>query len=171
MWRRTSDEAAPLLTPPIKHRDEIVASAHATLPRPSGERLYALLKTRYEWTGLQTACIRQAHRALANQMERAHFPKPPYLYPADKGAWPLCLWSIDCIVRLRPPRPSDGADSVIVAVDPFSKWVEAKVVANLQSSTTMTFLHEEIVCRYGLPQSIRRDQGPEFEGRFSDYCK
>jgi hypothetical protein len=33
------------------------------------------------------------------------------------------IWAIDCIVNLSPPSPT-GSTTVIVCIDPFTKWVE-----------------------------------------------
>ena len=55
----------------------------------------------------------------------------------------------------------NGLDAVIVAICVFSKWVEAKMI-QLNSLNTAKFLHEEIVCRYGMPMAVRTDQGTEF---------
>ena len=51
----------------------------------------------------------------------------------------------------------NGLDAVIVAICVFSKWVEAKPI-QLNSLNAAKFLHEEIVCRYGMPTAIRTDQ-------------
>ena len=102
-------------------------------------------------------------------MERARFPKPPYLYPAEKGGAPLRIWAIDTITQLRPVA-RNGLDAVIVAICVFSKWVEAKPI-QLNSLNAAKFLHEEIVCRYGMPTAVRTDQGTEFQKHFEAYCK
>jgi hypothetical protein len=58
---------------------------------------------------------------------------------------------------------------MIVAVDPFTKWVEAGPVPHLNSHETATWFHREIVCRYGLPAAVRTDRGTEYQGEFEDY--
>ncbi len=58
----------------------------------------------------------------------------------------------------------------MVAVDPFTKYVEAGPVTNLKSSTITTWFHEEIICRYGVPKWVRCDRGTEFQGDFTAYC-
>jgi hypothetical protein len=65
----------------------------------------------------------------------------------------------------------DGSADVIIAVDPFSKWVEVGKLPVLDSAHTSAWLHAEVVCRYGLPSAIRSDQGREFLGAFSRYLK
>ena len=64
----------------------------------------------------------------------------------------------------------NGLDAVIVVICIFSKWVEAKPI-QLNSLNAGKFLHEEIVCRYGMPTAICTDQGTEFQKHFEAYCK
>ena len=49
--------------------------------------------------------------------------EPPYLLPTEKGAAPFRLWCLDLITDLKPPSP-DGSTDTVVAVDPFTRWME-----------------------------------------------
>lgn len=102
--------------------------------------------------------------------DNAKFKPPPFLYPTNKPIAPFRLWCLDTMVGLRPPSPT-GATDVILAVDPFTKWVEARELSTLNSHNTTVFLHNEIVCRYGHPHGIRSDRGTEFSGEFREYLK
>jgi hypothetical protein len=57
----------------------------------------------------------------------------------------------------------------MVAIDPFTKWVELGIMENLDSHCTTKFFHEDIVCRYGTPFAVRSDRGSEYKGRFHRY--
>ncbi|KAM4049750.1 uncharacterized protein ACNLHF_011086 [Anomaloglossus baeobatrachus] len=57
---------------------------------------------------------------------------------------------------------SGGFEYVLVVIDIFSGWPEAFPVKNQSAKTTMKKLLTEIVCRYGLPETIESDQGPAF---------
>lgn len=59
---------------------------------------------------------------------------------------------------------------MIVAVDPFTKYVEAGPVADLKAATITAWFHEEVVCRYGVPKWVRCDKGSEFKADFEAYC-
>lgn len=107
---------------------------------------------------------------LPRQIEGAKFKQPPYLHPTEKGAAPFRIWCIDSIGPFKPPAP-DGADHIIIAVDPFTKWVEAGTVPNKNSFETAAWFHKEIVCRYGLPSVVRSDRGTEYAGMFDGYLK
>lgn len=103
------------------------------------------------------------------QVEAAKFKPPRFITPSWKGQQPFSLWSLDLVTRLFPPGPR-GEDILIVAVCPFSKWVEAGPLPDRSSTTVAAWVHEHIVCRYGVPRAFRVDQGKEFTGGFREYC-
>ena len=60
---------------------------------------------------------------------------------------------------------------MLVAVDPFSKWVEATPVPSLHSWRAADFLYDRIIVQWGKPMFIRTDNGAEFQGSFHRLCK
>jgi hypothetical protein len=59
---------------------------------------------------------------------------------------------------------------LLVAVDKFTKWIEAKPIKKLDGSSTIKFFNE-IITRYGVPHSIITDNGTNFaKGVFAEYC-
>ena len=48
---------------------------------------------------------------------------------------------------------------IIVAIDYFTKWVEAKAVIDCKANTTANFIYENIICKHGAPQIILSDRG------------
>jgi hypothetical protein len=58
----------------------------------------------------------------------------------------------------------------LVAVDKFSKWIEAKPVRKADGATTLKFVCG-LVVRFGIPHSIIMDNGTNFtHGELKDYC-
>ncbi|CAL8169757.1 unnamed protein product [Prunus armeniaca] len=51
---------------------------------------------------------------------------------------------------------------IIVATDYFTKWVEAKPVKSTTSQEIITFIKEQIIQRFGIPESITTDRGSSF---------
>ena len=103
-------------------------------------------------------------------VERERWKPPPYLHPWDKPQRPFHTWAVDLITGLTPPGPA-GETVLAVAVCCFTKWVEAAPLASKSSHDTTWWLHRDVSCRYGTPALIRCDQGREFMGDFSDYCR
>ena len=61
----------------------------------------------------------------------------------------------------------DGFKHLIVCVDYFSKWSEAKAVKDKSTPTVAKFLYE-IICRHGCMRIQINDQGKEFENEVSE---
>lgn len=117
--------------PLIGEREGLLRRVHAEMAYCSGQRLHQRILASYYWNGLKRDCERIARKSLPNQRERAQFLPPPYLLPTFKGHRPLAEWAID-LMQLRPPT-EDGRTGVAVAVDAFTKWVEAGVLPDRSS--------------------------------------
>jgi transposase InsO family protein len=70
------------------------------------------------------------------------------------------------------PKSSRGGHTyLLVAVDKFSKWIEAVPVTNQEETTSVKFF-ESITCRYGVPNSIITDNGTNFtSSEFQEFAK
>jgi transposase InsO family protein len=63
-----------------------------------------------------------------------------------------------------------GLTHLLVVVDKFTKWIEAKPIKKLDGSSTIKFFNE-IIVRYGIPYSIITNNGTNFaKGIFTDFC-
>ncbi|XP_071709323.1 uncharacterized protein [Rutidosis leptorrhynchoides] len=66
--------------------------------------------------------------------------------------WPFHKWAID-IVGPFPAGPGN-VKFLIVAIDYFTKWVEAKAVRTITGVQVLNFVWEYIVCRFGVPREL-----------------
>jgi hypothetical protein len=73
---------------------------------------------------------------------------------------------------LGPLPPAQGnLKYVVVAVEYFSKWIEAKPLATITSVTVQKFFWQNIVCRFGVPKAITVDNGTQFDAEtFKYFC-
>ena len=53
---------------------------------------------------------------------------------------------------------------ISVATDYFTKWIEAIPIRSVTQATVIKFIKEQIIHRFGLPESITADQGLVFVG-------
>jgi transposase InsO family protein len=85
-------------------------------------------------------------------------------------AWPFAQWGLDQVGPL--PKSSRGSHTyLLVAVDKFSKWIEAVPITNQEATTAVKFF-VSIVYRYGVPNSIITDNGTNFTlGEFQEFTK
>jgi transposase InsO family protein len=60
---------------------------------------------------------------------------------------------------------------VVVVVEYFSKWIEAKPLTTITSTTVQKFFWQNIVCRFGVPKAITVDNGTQFDTKtFKEFC-
>jgi transposase InsO family protein len=73
---------------------------------------------------------------------------------------------------LGPLPPAQGNFKyVVVAVEYFPKWIEAKPLATITLATVQKFFWQNIVCRFGVPKAIIVDNGTQFDAEtFKDLC-
>ncbi|WP_271039623.1 reverse transcriptase domain-containing protein [Agrobacterium sp. ST15.13.040] len=74
--------------------------------------------------------------------------------------WPFAVWGIDLIGPL--PTAPGGVKFCVVAVDYFSKWVEAEPLATISAKEVQKFVWKNIVCRFGIPRVLVADNGSQF---------
>jgi transposase InsO family protein len=85
-------------------------------------------------------------------------------------AWPFAQWGLDMVGKLHKSWPG-GHVYLLVAVDRFTKWIEAKPVTSADATAALNFI-KDIVFRFGVPNSIVTDNGSNFTSReFKDYCE
>jgi transposase InsO family protein len=58
----------------------------------------------------------------------------------------------------------------VVAVEYFSKWVEAKPLLSITSATIQKFFWQNIVCRFGVPHEVTMDNGKQFDSADLKLC-
>jgi hypothetical protein len=83
--------------------------------------------------------------------------QPSSLTQLIQPTWPLQIWGLDFLGPLPPAQ--DNLKYVVVAVEYFSKWIEAKPSATITSVTVQKFFWQNIVCRFGVPKAITVDNG------------
>ncbi|RVW37155.1 Gag-Pol polyprotein [Vitis vinifera] len=65
----------------------------------------------------------------------------------------------------------EGKKFLLVATDYFSKWVEAEAYASIKDKDVTKFVWKNIICRFGIPQTIIADNGPQFDSiAFRNLC-
>ena len=58
-----------------------------------------------------------------------------------------------------------------IAIDYFTKWVESEPVATIIEAKIRSFVWKNIVCRFGIPNTIISDNGKQFDNpKFRKFC-
>ncbi|KAL5548179.1 hypothetical protein UlMin_003410 [Ulmus minor] len=74
--------------------------------------------------------------------------------------WPFAKWGIDLIGPL--PQGICRMKFVVVAIDYYTKWVEAKPFPETTETRTTNFISKNIICRFGIPHSLVSNNGTQF---------
>ncbi|GJX02421.1 reverse transcriptase domain-containing protein [Tanacetum coccineum] len=114
-------------------------------------------------------------RKLIQACQDCQVHKPVPRNPQQKlslitSPWPFYKWGINIAGPFL-----EGPEKVkflIVAIDYFTKWIEAKPVATITGSHIKKFMWDNIVCRFGLPGENNSDNGKQFQDNpFKDWCE
>ena len=100
------------------------------------------------------------------------YAKQPHVPAAELRTipitWPFAVWGLDMVGKLK--KAPGGFTHLLVAVDKFTKWIEAKPIRKCDGATALKFV-KELVVRFGLPHSIITDNGTNFvKGELEEYC-
>jgi hypothetical protein len=102
------------------------------------------------------------------QMYSKQTPMPATSLHTIPITWPFAVWGLDMVGPLKT-APS-GFTHLLVAVDKFTKWVEAKPIRKLDGKTALKFI-KDIVVRFGIPHNIITDNGTNLSrGEVEEYC-
>ena len=85
------------------------------------------------------------------------------------SAWPFAQWGIDIMGPL--PQGKRQMKFLLIAIDYFTKWVEAEALATITETKVQNFVWKNIVCRFGIPRTIISDNGRQFDSQaFRSFC-
>ena len=83
--------------------------------------------------------------------------------------WPFQQWGLDILGPL--PIGKGQCKFIIVAVDYFTKWVEAEPLATITEQKIRNFVWRAIICRFGILRALVSDNGKQFDNaKFRDFC-
>ncbi|XP_043815293.1 uncharacterized protein LOC122724412 [Manihot esculenta] len=75
--------------------------------------------------------------------------------------WPFSEWGIDILGPF--PKTKGQKKFVVVAVEYFSKWPEAKAIPTITARKMIDFVWGNIICRFGVPRVLISDNSRQFD--------
>jgi hypothetical protein len=82
--------------------------------------------------------------------------------------WPFAVWHLDMVGPLR--QAPEGFTHLLVAVDKFSKWIEARPIVNVRSEEVVSFF-TDVIYHFSIPNTIITDYDTQFTGKkFLNFC-
>ncbi|GJT84527.1 reverse transcriptase domain-containing protein [Tanacetum coccineum] len=128
------------------------------------------LRSGYYWPTMHTDARKLIRECSSCQVHRPVPRNPQQKLTPITSQWPFYKWGID-IAGPFPEGPGK-VKFLIVAIDYFTKWIEAKPVATITGAQIKKFVWDNIVCRFGLPGEIISDNGKQFrDNPFKDWWK
>ena len=83
---------------------------------------------------------------------------------------PFSTWGMDILGPF--PKATGQRKYLFVAVDYFTKWVEAEVVASITTDEVRKFIWRNIITRFGIPRAIIFNNGQQFDtSKLTDYLQ
>ncbi len=64
------------------------------------------------------------------------------------------------------PETNNGNRSILIAIDHYSKWVEAKAIDEHEAWIVAKFLEDDIIYRFGVLRYVLIDNGREWAIKF-----
>ncbi|KAL4201497.1 hypothetical protein AMTRI_Chr02g258940 [Amborella trichopoda] len=95
----------------------------------------------------------QIHSSLVHQ--------PPQPLHPTVSSWPFSQWGMDIIGPI-DPRSVMGHVFILAVTNYFFKWAEAVPLKQVLGTTVTHFVRHYIIYRYGVPDRIISDNGPQF---------
>ncbi|XP_020420718.1 uncharacterized protein LOC109949474 [Prunus persica] len=123
----------------------------------SGTRSLAhkAIRQGYVWPSLHTDA--QEFTQKCDKCQRfANIPQlPAEPLTAIVSPWPFAQWGLDFIGPM--PEGKGQVKYAVVAVDYFTKWAEAEALATITAARIESFVWQNIVYHFGIPNSIVTD--------------
>ena len=95
--------------------------------------------------------------------------QPPEMLTSINSPIPFAMWGMDILGPF--PIASGQRKFLVVAIDYFTKWIEAKPLAKITTKQIAQFFWESIICRYGIPRVLFTDNETQFNNEESrSYC-
>lgn len=131
---------------------------------------YKIMRQGYYWpimkqdaeTYVKTCKKCQVHANIPHQ--------PAVPLTSITSPWPFVQWGMDILGPF--PEATGQRKFLIVAIDYFTKWVEAEALAKITGQNIVDFVWKNIFFRFGVPHTVITDNGKKFDcAKFKQFCE
>lgn len=164
---RVLPDGSTRIVPPPEQRKQLIQQQHQQCGHFGKRRTAALLATKYWWHGMQADTAAVVRRCEHCSLVQASFNAKGNR--EELQSIPISSAGFRWHVDLAGPFPISrrGSRYVLVAVEAFSKWLEAVPISNKEPDTVAyAFLHN-VLARFAAPGQVVSDNGAEWEAEFA----
>ncbi|XP_042418192.1 uncharacterized protein K02A2.6-like [Zingiber officinale] len=124
----------------------------------------------YFWPTLQRDAHKLVNTCLSCKKHQNLTHRPTTLLRTSIVSCPFYQWGMNIV---GPFLMAPGQRRfLLVAVDYFSKWVEAEALAKITEDVVIQFLWKNILCRFSILHKLVSDNGRQFQGqKIHAWCK
>lgn len=130
----------------------------------AGARSLAMkvIRAGFYWPTLKVDAIELVQKCLVCQKPGPLIHVPAADMISVSSPCPFAQWGIDIVGPF--VKTTGQCWFLVVAVDYFTKWVEAEPLTRITEGEMLKFLWRSICCRFGLPRVLVSDNGAQFKG-------
>ena len=114
----------------------------------------------FYWPTVREDCVQYAQQCKQCQLHADWHKAPPKKLKSIYSPWPFHTWGIDILGPF--PLAIKQMKYLIIAIEYFTKWIEAEPVAQITAHKVQHFVWKNIVCRFGVPRRLVSDNGTQF---------
>ncbi|GKV18271.1 hypothetical protein SLEP1_g28676 [Rubroshorea leprosula] len=130
---------------------------------------HKVLRQGYYWPNMYKDATQFVQRCQKCQFFAHLIHQPVEELTTLVAPWPFAQWGLDLLGPF--VKGVGGVTHLIVGVDYFTKWVEARALSSLTFKKVEDFVFSSIICRYGIPNQIVVDNGTQFNcSSVRDFC-
>ncbi|XP_070035467.1 uncharacterized protein [Nicotiana tomentosiformis] len=112
-----------------------------------------ILRAGYFWFTMERDCIRFVRKYHHYQVHSDLIHSPSSELQTMYAPWHFVTWSMDVIGPIKSAA-SNRHRFILVAINYFTKWVEAVTFKSVTKKALEDFLHSNIICRFMIPKVI-----------------
>nr|XP_025647464.1 uncharacterized protein LOC112742446 [Arachis hypogaea] len=127
-----------------------------------------LIRAGYYWPSMMKDS-REFVRKCVKCQQNANFHKAPASeLSLLTSTRPFAQWGVDLLGPF--PVGLGQVKYLIVAIDYYTKWIEAEPLASISSSNCRKFMWRQVITRFGIPEVVISDNGTQFtDKKFTEF--